>query len=121
MAAFMAMAALDYINFLLTTGLKQREADFGARFEWNGAEYPCSSGILNSEKKITDGGFSTGADVVLTIRTALFPGARPAENHNCRYKPSPTAAWQLLRIESIVTPPGDAYLQLACNGRHQGA
>jgi hypothetical protein len=106
----------------LTDGLIRREEEVGSTIVFAGDTYPCSSGSLNGDKLLSQGGFRMTSALTVILRLDLIPDGKvkPAENHSVIYTSRPDGTPVTMRVSSTELVY-DSILILKLENQYQGA
>src|ERR1019366_6011660 len=97
-----------------TAGQRVHEALYGAVFIWQGLEFPCVHGDITTNPRLILGGYSPSTEVLVTVRTELFPfdvnghQLGPVKDQSCFLRPVHSGGVLSLKIATVETSVGDA-------------
>lgn len=92
--------------------IEQMESELGETFSFAGTEYKCIAGARNDVRDLGVGGYSTGAEVEIVVRKALFT-TPPRSQDVITYR-----GRGMLIISALESPDG-ACLVLSCDDQNK--
>lgn len=111
---------MSQATILYRRAIKVHEREFGAVITWAGGDYPCAPGVETDTKTTEIDGFALGADLVVAIRRDLLPSI-PQLKQSVSYLRAAGETAKTYRIDSVVNPPGAAFVQLGLVDPNRGA